>query len=230
MNTSTSKTKKTIIEIIAIIAVASIIALVYNMQNPKGVSLIYKKQIIEEASSDELFANSSQILTAENNPAPPAKDSVAKIIDNVQPDKIAEETKIIEKTVKETSEKVEPPKKEKQEEVESNVARYKNVTYQNMLKIVNNPDFVIVDARREENYLEDHIPGAVNIFPYDNNDIVFEKSLQLPTDKKIVVYCEGGDCDSSHMLVEFLLDAIGLEKVYLYNGGWDDWQAHKASK
>ena len=53
-------------------------------------------------------------------------------------------------------------------------------------------DYVLVDVRREDEYLSGHIPGAI-LFP---NEDINEKSAEeiLPDkDKKILIYCRSGN-------------------------------------
>ncbi|MDX9790292.1 MAG: rhodanese-like domain-containing protein [Candidatus Kapaibacterium sp.] len=95
------------------------------------------------------------------------------------------------------------------------------VTYEQMLKLVDNDEFMIIDARSEDFYNNQHIGNAINIFPYDDEAVVMNKVLDLPQDKKIIVYCDGGACDSSHKIAEILI-SFGLE-AYIYSGGWEEW-------
>jgi phage shock protein E len=48
--------------------------------------------------------------------------------------------------------------------------------------------FLLLDVRTKEEYLEDHIPGAVNL-PYDEID---KNKPDSPKDKLIIVYCRSG--------------------------------------
>ncbi len=96
------------------------------------------------------------------------------------------------------------------------------VTYNQMLRIVDNPDFFIIDARLEDMYEEAHIGDAINIYPYWDSDRILMALQEVPYDKTIVVYCDGGACDLSHLVAE-TLEEIGIEKIFLYIGGWEEW-------
>ena len=89
---------------------------------------------------------------------------------------------------------------------------------------------VVVDARLPRDYEAGHIPGALNV-PY----VDFEGRLGefLPriqeaafpgpdTRRVLVVYCDGGDCESSKGLME-KLRAAGAGTLLLYSGGWEEW-------
>jgi rhodanese-related sulfurtransferase len=198
-------TKKHIYEIILIIATSVLLGLVYNALNPKKLPLIYKPAKIQKISNDELFGSAvkqtQEINTKDKGVVAPKEIAPKPVIDTLKKVKAAPEENPLSKTV----------------------------VYSQMLKIIGNPDFVILDARNAEDYAEARIGNAINIFPYDGTDVIFAKAQKLPTDKKIVVYCDGGNCDSSHKLAEFL-DQLGFDKVYIYTGGWEDWTKHKGGK
>ncbi len=98
----------------------------------------------------------------------------------------------------------------------------KTLTLEQVRKLVINPDFIFVDAREPRDYEMGNIGDAVNIYPYMNEEEKFEKIYSLPFEKKIVVYCDGGTCDLSHMIAEDLINN-GFEHVFLFTGGWEEW-------
>ncbi len=99
----------------------------------------------------------------------------------------------------------------------------KTVSYDQMLKILENEnDFIIVDARNHDDWSKSHIGNSINIFPYEEEAVMMNKILDLPQDKKIIVYCDGGNCDSSHKIAE-IMNNFGYIDVFIYSGGWDEW-------
>lgn len=93
-----------------------------------------------------------------------------------------------------------------------------------MKRIAEEESFIIIDARSPELYEESRIGNAINIFPFaDNQDKIIEKIFELPYDKKIVIYCDGGNCDASHLVAE-MLNQFDFKNVYLYTGGWEEWE------
>ena len=44
----------------------------------------------------------------------------------------------------------------------------------------------------------------------------------LPKDKALLVYCEGGECQSSQGLAKLLAGA-GFTDIRILAGGWEDW-------
>jgi len=82
-----------------------------------------------------------------------------------------------------------------------------------------------IDARSAEMFAEGHILGAISL-PYelfDEGD-PGEALEWLPLDRTLVVYCDGADCDASHVVAESLLD-YGFEEQYIriFAGGWTEW-------
>src|SRR2546427_11679950 len=80
---------------------------------------------------------------------------------------------------------------------------------------------VFLDARGEEEYLKEHIPGA-----YQFDHFYYEKYLLtvIPVCKaaqQIVVYCGGGDCELSEDAATMLANDLEIpkQKLPVYGGG-----------
>jgi rhodanese-related sulfurtransferase len=83
------------------------------------------------------------------------------------------------------------------------------------------------DARVQEEFAEGHIKGAVLVDPTDDK-IVATKSKPESLNKfdprfPVVVYCNGGECDSSQ-LVAIQLKKFGFVNVKVFEGGITEWQ------
>lgn len=83
---------------------------------------------------------------------------------------------------------------------------------------------VVLDARAEGFYGQGHVPGARNLPVSASGFDVSAAILELPKDRTFVVYCEGGDCQSSLALAKRLHEA-GFRDVRVFTGGWDEWRA-----
>lgn len=93
---------------------------------------------------------------------------------------------------------------------------------------------LIVDTRVANEYVEQHIKGAVNV-PYkekseksvdfDPNLDSFDLSL-LPTDKNtsMIMYCNAGECWKSYKATKSVVKA-GYRNVYWLRGGIPEWKA-----
>ncbi len=217
---------------IALILLASIaIAIAYNFSKPKPMSWIWEPKEIKVLSDEDLFGNMEQsneqidnnmtdAITTEPETFHPNEEK--KLAD----DKIAENKIAVAESKKAVVEK-EKEKESVKPELPTNTEL--TVTYEQMKKIINNPDFIIIDARSPEMFAKSKIGKAINIFPYDEEAVFMPKILELPTDKRIVVYCDGGNCDSSHKLAE-AIKSFGYNNVFIYTGGWDDWTKHQGQK
>lgn len=106
----------------------------------------------------------------------------------------------------------------------------KTVNYNQIIKLLDKPDVLFVDARSPENYTKGHIGNAVNIFPYmDDQQEYLNLVNELPHDKILILYCDGGACDLSHELAKTLFD-FGYEQCFIYSGGWEEWASKKGIK
>jgi len=85
-----------------------------------------------------------------------------------------------------------------------------------------NNGVAFIDARDEADYQIDHIENAINI-PFDDFDNHKQKLERLPKDKPLVTYCAGTDCDLSILLGNLLFES-GFKQVYVFFGGWVEWQ------
>jgi rhodanese-related sulfurtransferase len=84
---------------------------------------------------------------------------------------------------------------------------------------------LFVDARPSEEFRAGHISGARNV-PFATAEEAALEALAsaIGPDKKLVVYCSGGDCLSSLGLAR-LLAGRGLKEVRVFPGGWAEWTA-----
>jgi len=83
---------------------------------------------------------------------------------------------------------------------------------------------VFVDARDEAEYQKGHIPGAWEFDPY-RPEKYFPTVLPVcQAADRIVVYCNGGDCDDSESAALTLRDVgISTNKLSVYVGGFAEW-------
>ncbi|TNE33625.1 rhodanese-like domain-containing protein [bacterium] len=97
------------------------------------------------------------------------------------------------------------------------------VTYEQIKARIDDPNFIIIDARSEEDYAKKHIGNSINIFPHSDESKYFEKIYTLPRDKKFIIYCNGGNCDLSHQVAEDMKIA-GFKNIFIYTSGWEEWE------
>jgi len=78
---------------------------------------------------------------------------------------------------------------------------------------------LVVDVRRPEEYVEEHIPGALNL-PRDKLEAQIEGYLEQP-DKPVVVYC---GARGRSTLAAWTLSEMGVD-VRVLKGGLAAWKA-----
>ncbi len=112
---------------------------------------------------------------------------------------------------------------------------------------VNNPNYVIVDARTPEEFNGNnettlrlgHIPSSVNVFFEDllnskgelktNEELTaIYKKAGVTKDKKIIVYCKTGIKAGIEFVA--LKSALGFPNVMLYDGAFIQWQGVSSNK
>lgn len=98
------------------------------------------------------------------------------------------------------------------------------------------PNVALIDARTKAEYIQGHIPGAINIDYPGNarpNPPHFWKpapalrqlyaSAGATPDKEIIAYCSTGVRSA---VTYFTLRLIGYPNVKLYTGSWAEWSQH----
>lgn len=87
---------------------------------------------------------------------------------------------------------------------------------------------LFIDARRTSVFEEGHIKGALSIPIWESGvddkvaQVIFHDRVQGNVATPIVIYCNGGDCEDSHMVGDKLGQA-GFTAAYVYKDGWPDW-------
>lgn len=211
------KKNQLLLDVMIILGISTILAFWFNgLSNPKGISLIREKQVLEianDAEFDEIpadTANTQQVA----NPIPttdtlPIKKDTAKTVQTLQQNTPINETK---KVIEE----------------EQGPAKAKAISYAQVKKLLSDPTVMVIDARNEHEFAEGHLPKARNIFAMEFEQYIPEL-IGMNKDIRIIVYCGGGQCELSHELSNNLI-GLGFKKVYIYLGGWDDWKKNGSGK
>ncbi len=79
-----------------------------------------------------------------------------------------------------------------------------------------------IDARDPATFKEGAIPGALNFGPGLTDPDLAARATALPTDRPLVVYCDGLGCELSRAMAE-RLQGLGLTEVRLLSEGLDGW-------
>jgi rhodanese-related sulfurtransferase len=86
-------------------------------------------------------------------------------------------------------------------------------------------DVLWIDARIQEQFDAEHIPGALllNEQGFDQQLFHYLDTLQANT-KPIIVYCSAAKCDASRHVLERLKQTLPIENAFVLKGGWKAWQ------
>lgn len=85
-----------------------------------------------------------------------------------------------------------------------------------------NGNALFIDARDYVEYEIGRIKGAVSL-PYTEFDKYKPVLQNISLNTPIVSYCDGKECDLSILLGDKLFE-MGYKEVYIFFGGWVDWQ------
>lgn len=213
--------KKLFREIVIIVAISVALGLAYNFRdvlpgfsNPKKLTLIRELREVE-------FANDSALFVLPNNPLPDTAKKMEVVADKKE---LPQKEITISPTKKQDSSKIALilPKEQTQEQHKTEEYKVLDVRYEQVVKLLKDPDVLFIDARNDQDFAGGHIGNSINVYAHE-----FEKHiaqiLPLPRDKRIVIYCTGGNCDLSHELSENL-KLFHFSRLFIYTGGWAEWQ------
>jgi len=86
---------------------------------------------------------------------------------------------------------------------------------------------VWVDARPDEEFQHDHVPGAISLNEDRWNDLLPQFLTSWSPEKKVVVYCSAQSCNAAREVAKRLRDEAQLKDVFVLQGGWEEWLKSK---
>ena len=81
-----------------------------------------------------------------------------------------------------------------------------------------------IDARSSEEFARGHVPGALPLNEDNWADQLPPVLAAWSPSRRLVVYCSRKTCNASHDVAERLRHEAGLTKVYVLEGGWEEWE------
>ncbi len=84
-----------------------------------------------------------------------------------------------------------------------------------------------VDARPDEEFARDHIPGALSLNEDRWNELLPRFLAAWSPGKKIVVYCSSLSCNASREVARRLRKEAQIPDVFVLEGGWEGWLKSK---
>ena len=80
-----------------------------------------------------------------------------------------------------------------------------------------------VDARPDEEFARDHVPGALSLNEDRWNELLPQFFATWSPGRKIVVYCSSLSCNASREVARRLRREAQLPDVFILVGGWEAW-------
>jgi rhodanese-related sulfurtransferase len=84
-----------------------------------------------------------------------------------------------------------------------------------------------VDARPDNEFERDHIPGAILLNEDRWNELLPQFLGQWSPERNVVVYCSAQSCNASREVAKRLREEAQLKNVFVLDGGWEEWLKHK---
>jgi rhodanese-related sulfurtransferase len=84
-----------------------------------------------------------------------------------------------------------------------------------------------VDARPDDEFAHDHVPGAVSLNEDRWNELLPQFLQRWSPEKRIVVYCSAESCNAAREVAKRLRDEAQLKNVFVLQGGWEEWLRKK---
>jgi rhodanese-related sulfurtransferase len=84
-----------------------------------------------------------------------------------------------------------------------------------------------VDARPDEEFARDHVPGALSLNEDRWNEMLSQFLAVWSPGKKVVVYCSSLSCNASREVARRLRKEAQLPDVFVLEGGWEAWLKKK---
>ena len=82
-----------------------------------------------------------------------------------------------------------------------------------------------VDARPDDEFARDHVPGAVSLNEDRWNELLPQFQSIWSPEKKVVVYCSAQNCNAAREVAERLRKSTQppMQNVFVLEGGWEEW-------
>jgi rhodanese-related sulfurtransferase len=82
-----------------------------------------------------------------------------------------------------------------------------------------------VDARPDEDFARDHVPGAIPLNEERWNELLPQTLALWSPEKKMVVYCSSQKCNRAVEVAQRLRKEALLKNIFVLKEGWEGWLA-----
>ncbi|HZR78849.1 MAG TPA: rhodanese-like domain-containing protein [Chthoniobacterales bacterium] len=86
-----------------------------------------------------------------------------------------------------------------------------------------------VDARPDEEYAQDHVPGAFSLNEDHWDELLAQFLPNWSPDRKVIVYCSAQSCNTARDVAKRLRESTQppMQNVFVLEGGWEEWVKKK---
>ena len=101
---------------------------------------------------------------------------------------------------------------------------FERVTWTEAQPKVSSGEWLLVDARDEDQFAAEHILGAVSLPAASYEEMLLFFAEEHGREKPVVIYCGTEDCEVSAELAMRLRDEAGLKEIRILEGGILAWR------
>lgn len=185
------------------------LAIGFNMMNSKSISWVKKEYDKVTASTSDL---DKYIVDSPSTPAAP-----------IIPDVVAVDAKKTDTTPATVAPAVRPATNVDKPSFIAEPGVVKEITYDQFSRLMASAPYYLIDARGAEKYAEGHIGNATNFYGAEAQARIPDMLANVPRDRVILIYCDGGECELSHHIAD-VLKQFGYGPIFIFTGGWAEWK------
>jgi len=101
---------------------------------------------------------------------------------------------------------------------------FEHVTWNEARAKISSGEWLLVDARDEDQFAAEHIPGAVSLPTASYEEMLLFFAEEHGREKPVVIYCGTEDCEMSAELAVRLRDEVGFKEIRILEGGILAWK------
>ncbi len=191
------------------------LAIGFNMMNSKSISWVKKEYDKVTATSNDLnkYLTSPANSPSTTTPSTPTTPNTAVPVES-------EDSK---KTDPATTAAAKPAPVQEKPSFVAEPGVVKEITYDQFSRLMASAPYYLIDARGAEKYAEGHIGNATNFYGAEAQARIPDMLANVPRDRVILIYCDGGECELSHHVAD-VLKQFGYGPIFIFTGGWAEWK------
>jgi len=227
---SRSITSTAVFDVAVFVLVAIGLAIGFNAMNPKAIAWIkpeFERQVATQNDINKYVQNTASPTTqtqqqAQQPQVQPTTDTARKtttLAVNTATATTAQST-----TAAQNATSTQPAAAAPAFTPEPGVVR--EISYDMFVRLLEGSKHYLIDARSAEKFAQGHINGAANYFGGEVQSRIPDLLSNVPRDRVVLIYCDGGECELSHHVAD-VLKQFGYGPIFIYTGGWAEWTSKR---